>query len=207
MLKLARELQPHILVDNRLDLPGEGDFATPEQLSAAQLAKKEKGNQTGWETYLDWETCQTFSGSWGYYRDEKTWKSNAELLTLLITSVSRGGNLLLNVGPTGRGEFDYRAQDRLRQMGEWMHANNRSIYGCTEAPAEFAAPADALYTYNRKTNRLYLHLLKYPAEGKLTLTGIADKVDYLQFLHDASEILTQPGDAAHANDLILQLPR
>ena len=77
LLKLARELQPHILVDNRLDLPGEGDFATPEQTSAADLKKKAKANQADWERYRDWETCQTFSGSWGYYRDEKTWKTNA----------------------------------------------------------------------------------------------------------------------------------
>ncbi len=206
LLKLARELQPHILVDNRLDLPDEGDFATPEQVSAAELQKKGKGNQADGKAYDDWETCQTFSGSWGYYRDEKTWKTNAELLTLLITSVARGGNLLLNVGPTGRGEFDYRAQDRLRKMGEWMHGNCRSIYGCTEAPAEFTAPADTLYTYNPKTKRLYLHLLKYPADGKLTLPGVADKVAYTQFLHDASEILVDQGKDASQTDLTLKFP-
>ncbi len=60
----------------------------------------------------------------------------------LIESVSKGGNLLLNVGPTARGVFDYRAQDRLKAMGEWMKYNNRSIYGCTEAPADFTAPAE-----------------------------------------------------------------
>ena len=206
LLKLARELQPHILVDNRLDLPGEGDFATPEQLSAAELQKKSAGNQTGWETYRDWETCQTFSGSWGYFRDEKTWKSNAQLLTLLITSVSGGGNLLLNVGPTGRGEFDYRAKDRLHGLADWMHYNSRSIYGCTEAPAEFAAPADTLFTYNPKTKCLYLHLLTYPAGGELTLTGVAGKVAYTQFLHDASEILVEQGADAGAKDLALKFP-
>ncbi len=206
LLKLARELQPHILVDNRLDLPGSGDFATPEQLSAGELQKKAKGNQTGWDTYRDWETCQTFSGSWGYYRDEKTWKTNAQLLTLLITSVARGGNLLLNVGPTGRGEFDYRAQDRLRGLGDWMHYNSRSIYGCTEAPTEFPSPSDTLLTYNRKSGRLYVHLLKYPSDGKLTLAGMADKVAYTQFLHDASEILVQRGEDANQNDLTLEFP-
>ena len=206
LLKLARELQPHILVDNRLDLPDEGDFATPEQVSAAELQKKAKGNHTGWQAYRDWETCQTFSGSWGYYRDEKTWKTDAQLLTLLITSVARGGNLLLNVGPTGRGEFDGRAQDRLRAMGKWIHGNSRSIYGCTEAPAEFAAPADTLYTYNPKTKRLYLHLLKYPGDGKLTLPGVADKVAYTQFLHDASEILVDRSNDADQKNLTLRFP-
>ncbi len=61
----------------------------------------------------------------------------AQLLELLIESVSKGGNLLLNVGPTARGTFDYRAQERLKAMGEWMKINNRSVYNCTEAPAEF----------------------------------------------------------------------
>jgi len=206
LLKLARALQPHILVDNRLDLPGGGDFATPEQLSAAELQRKAKGNQADWETYRDWETCQTFSGSWGYYRDEKTWKTNAQLLTLLITSVARGGNLLLNVGPTGRGEFDYRAKDRLRGLADWMHYNSRSIYCCTEAPAEFAAPADTLFTYNPNTKRLYLHLLKYPTDGKLTLPDLADKVAYTQLLRDASEILVRQGNEASQNDLTLEFP-
>ena len=196
--KLVHELQPNILVDNRLDLPGKGDFDTPEQVSANDLQKNYKGK------HIDWETCQTFSGSWGYHRDEKTWKSNEQLLQLLITSVAHGGNLLLNVGPTGRGEFDYRAKDRLKGLADWMHYNSRSIYGCTEAPAEFAAPADALLTCNPKTKRLYLHLLKYPADGKVTLTGVAGKVAYAQFLHDASEIRYT---GAGKGDLVFQFPR
>jgi alpha-L-fucosidase len=196
--KLTHELQPNILVDNRLDLPGKGDFDTPEQTSAAELQKNYKGK------HIDWETCQTFSGSWGYYRDEKTWKSNEQLLQLLTTCVAHGGNLLLNVGPTGRGEFDYRAKDRLNGLANWMHYNDRSIYGCTEAPAEFTAPADTLLTYNPKTKRLYLHLLKYPADGKVTLANAADKVQYAQFLHDASEIRYTGADK---NALVLQFPK
>lgn len=196
--ELAHQLQPNILVDNRLDLPGKGDFDTPEQISAADLQKNYKGK------HIDWETCQTFSGSWGYHRDENTWKPNSQLLQLLITSVANGGNLLLNVGPTGRGEFDYRAKDRLKGLADWMHFNNRSIYGCTEAPELFAAPADSLYTFNPKTGCLYLHLLQYPADGKVTLPGVADKVQYAQFLHDASEIRCSE---AENNGLVLQLPK
>ncbi len=194
--KLTHELQPNILVDNRLDLPGKGDFDTPEQVSSADLQKNYKGK------HIDWETCQTFSGSWGYHRDEKTWKSVAELLTLLNTSVAHGGNLLLNVGPTGRGEFDYRATDRLNGLAHWMHYNSRSIYGCTEAPEGFTAPADTLLTYNPTTKRLYLHVQKYPADGKITFAA-ADKVAYAQFLHDASEIRYTGGDK---NTLVFQLP-
>jgi alpha-L-fucosidase len=169
LLKLARSLQPGIIVDDRLDLSdveGGWDFVSPEQYKEAKWPEI-NGKK------VPWETCQTFSGSWGYYRDEYSWKSSAQLLELLIESVSKGGNLLLNVGPTARGNFDVRAQDRLKAMGDWMKFNNRSIYGCTQAPPEFAAPANTLLTYNPVTKRLYIHLLSYPM-GSLTLSNMGD---------------------------------
>ena len=201
LLKLARSLQPGIIVDDRLDLKdveGGWDFVSPEQVKVTKWPEVD-GKK------VPWETCQTFSGSWGYYRDEYTWKSPAQLLELLIESVSKGGNLLLNVGPTARGVFDPRAQERLKSMGEWMKLNNRSIYGCTEAPAEFTAPANSLLTYNPVTKRLYIHLLSYPM-GRLNLINMADKVKYVQFLHDASEIRFSAGRDETKNDLSLQLP-
>src|SRR5450759_3133288 len=90
-------------------------------------------------------------------------------------------------------------------MGEWMKYNNRSIYGCTEAPAGFIAPANSLLTYNSVTKRLYIHLLAYPLES-FTLPGMADKVKYIQFLHDASEVRFKPGSDEAKNDLTLYLP-
>ena len=201
LIKLARSLQPGIIVDDRLDLKdveGGWDFVSPEQVKVAK-----------WPEYngkkIPWETCQTFSGSWGYYRDETTWKSPAQLLELLIESVSKGGNLLLNVGPTARGAFDNRAQERLKAMGEWMKYNSRSIYGCTEAPSDFKAPDNTILTYNPVTRRLYVHLLAYPM-GRLNLEGMADKVKYVQFLHDASEIRFTAGTGEEAGNLALQLP-
>jgi alpha-L-fucosidase len=154
---------------------------------------------------VPWETCQTFSGSWGYYRDETSWKSPAQLLELLIESVSKGGNLLLNVGPTARGAFDNRAQERLKAMGEWMKFNARSVYNCTEAPDDFTAPPNTLLTYNPVTKRLYVHLLAYPM-GSLTLGNMADKVKYIQFLHDASEIKYSSESNENQNSITLQLP-
>jgi len=208
LLKMVRELQPAIIVNDRLDLldqEGGWDFTTPEQYKVSKWPER-NGKR------IPWETCQTFSGSWGYYRDEATWKSPHQLLELLIESVSKGGNLLLNVGPTARGNFDYRAQDRLQAMGEWMKYNNRSIYGCTQAPEDFPKPDNCLLTYNPETRRLYVHLLDYPM-GRLTLKGFGGKVKYAQFLHDASEI--KFGSPRHnvtyqeskkAGDLILLLP-
>jgi alpha-L-fucosidase len=199
LLKLVRKLQPGIIVNNRLDLHefADGqDFETPEQVSTKELA--------GFRGKT-WETCQTFSGSWGYYRDESTWKTYRQLLDLLITSVANGGNLILNVGPTSRGEFDYRAKNALDSMGYWMHANSRAIYGCTFAPAEYGVPANSQLTYNALTRRLYVHLYEYPSDGELVLPGYAGKIKYAQFLHDGSELKYSPKETA-PSDLVLTLP-
>ena len=207
LIKMVRQLQPGILVNDRLDLKEyeDGwDFTTPEQYKVSEWPEV-NGKKVAWET------CQTFSGSWGYYRDENTWKDTKQLLVLLIESVSKGGNLLLNVGPTARGMFDERAQSRLKSMGEWMSLNNRSVYGCTQAPDECLAPDNCLMTYNPKTNRLYIHLLDYPLQN-LNLSGFAGKVKYAQFLHDASEIKitarTEHGtkEGSTPTDLNLSLP-
>jgi alpha-L-fucosidase len=208
LIKLTRKLQPGIIIDNRLDLNDyeDGfDFVTPEQYKASEWPVV-NGQRVAWET------CQTFSGSWGYYRDETSWKSNAQLLELLIESVSKGGNLLLNVGPTGRGLIDHRAEERLQGMGEWMKYNSKSIYGCTQAPEGWKAPDHTLLTYNPVTKKLYIHLLSYPLDA-LILPGYKGKVKYAQFLHDNSEIkfnVYKPGEfassKAETNDLVLRLP-
>ena len=208
LLKMVRELQPQIIVNDRLDLmdvPGGWDFRTPEQYKPRE-----------WLTMngvrVPWETCQTFSGSWGYYRDETSWKSPAQLIELLVDSVSKGGNLLMNVGPTARGTFDQRALDRLQAFGKWMRVNGTSIYGCTQAPAGFKAPANTLLTYNPKTNRLYVHLLAWPM-GELVLEGYGDRLRYAQLLHDASEVrmstrkdTTWIAEEGKGGDVVLRLP-
>ena len=74
---------------------------------------------------VTWEACQTLSGSWGYYRDEFTWKSPEMLIRMLINTVSNGGNLIMNVGPTARGYLDYRAEEALKVYADWMKYNSR----------------------------------------------------------------------------------
>lgn len=189
LIETVRRLQPHIIIDNRTEI--EQDIVTPEQYEVQAWPRHE---QTG--EYLVWEACQTFSGSWGYYRDEMTWKSPEMLINMLIRSVAYGGNLLMNVGPTARGYFDHRAVDSLKVYGEWMKYNSRSIYGCTMAEPEFVAPNGCLFTQSQDGKRLYVHLLDYPYQY-LELPGFAGKVEYAQFLHDGSEVLFSEKKPAH----------
>lgn len=179
LIKKIRAINPKIMIDDRLEI--DQDIKTPEQYMPDEWVKING-------VPVVWEGCHTFSGSWGYYRDEQSWKSVDQLLKMLIDSVSMGGNLLLNVGPTGRGEFDERAYDRLRGIGKWMRRHSRSIYGCTQAPLEFECPRDCRYTYNPETKRLYLHMYSWPF-GKIRLTGeVTEHVEYIQLLSDASEM-------------------
>ena len=192
LLRLVRELQPEVMLDDRFDLPYGWDVKTPEQSQPREWPKVNG-------VPVVWEACQTFSGSWGYHRDEMTWRGTDELIRTLIDCVSKGGNLLLNVGPTGRGEFDERAMDRLNGIGAWMKRHGRAIYGCTQAPAEYRAPQDCRLTYSPGKKRLYVHVFAWPYKH-LHLDGFGGRVEYAQLLHDASEV-SMALDPWHATQL------
>jgi alpha-L-fucosidase len=177
LVALIRELQPDIMLNNRLDLKEVADFYTPEQIQPPAWPHVDG-------ELVVWETCQTFSGSWGYHRDEETWKSPGQLIRMLVNTISCGGNLLMNVGPTARGTFDQRALDALAVYRAWMALNADSIYGCTQS--EFTAPQDCRLTQNGK--KLYVHVFAWPF-NYLLIDGLAGKVEYSQFLHDGSEVL------------------
>ncbi len=189
LLETARKLQPHIIIDNRTEI--EQDLWTPEQFQPMEWVKHEKTGEL-----VTWEACQTFSGSWGYYRDEMTWKSPEMLIDMLINTVCIGGNLLMNVGPTARGYLDYRAENALKVYADWMKYNSRSIYGCTMAEPEFTAPRGCRLTQSDDGKRLYIHLMEYPF-AYLEMHNLAGKIDYAQFLHDASEILYTERSSGH----------
>ena len=194
LIALARELQPGIIIDNRADI--EQDLWTPEQYQVSTWVRhKETGE------LVTWEACQTFSGSWGYHRDESTWKSPEMLIRMLVNTVSCGGNLLMNVGPTARGAFDSRAKNALSVFERWMHFNSRSIYNCTMAEPDIlpALPPDCRFTQSVDGKRLYLHLFAYPF-AHVSLRGLAGKVAYAQFLHDGSEIRMTEGEDDHYSD-------
>jgi alpha-L-fucosidase len=190
LLALVRELQPDILVNDRLEIPG--DFVTPEQYQPS--APMRVDGQP-----VVWEACQTLNGSWGYDRDNLDWKPTDLLVRMLVDSVAKDGNLLLNVGPTGRGEFEPRAVDRLRGIGEWTRLHGRSVYGAGHS--EFEPPPDCRYT--QRGDRLYLHVFGWPFKH-LHLPGLAGRVDYAQFLHDASEVgMVVIDSSAHAQNTTL----
>ena len=192
LLALIRKLQPNIIINNRTGI--DQDLVTPEQYQPLEWIQDQKTGE-----YLTWEACQTFSGSWGYYRDEQTWKSPQMLIELLINSVARGGNLLMNIGPTSRGYIDYRAEDALKVYADWMKYNSRSIYGCTMAEPDFKEPRGCRFTQSEDGKRLYIHLMEYPFQN-LLLPDMADKIEYAQFLHDGSEILYSESATNQAGD-------
>lgn len=128
----CRALQPGVIVNNRVDghpvavdpHPAPlGDFRTPEQEIPA----------TGLPG-VDWESCITMNRNWGYNRADHDFKSPGQLLELLVDTASKGGNLLLNVGPTGEGRFPDEAVERLRAIGAWMNVNGDAIHGTTASP-------------------------------------------------------------------------
>jgi alpha-L-fucosidase len=169
LLAMTRQLQPGIIVNDRLEIGG--DLVTPEQYQPASAPSEL------------WEACQTLNGSWGYDRDNLDWKSTDLLVRMLVDSVSKGGNLLLNVGPTARGEFDWRALERLSGLGEWMRRHERSVRGC--GPSTFAVPPDCRLT--QRGDRLYLHLFAWPFRH-VHLPGLAGRVRHARLLTDGSEI-------------------
>ncbi|HEY8741752.1 MAG TPA: alpha-L-fucosidase [Chloroflexota bacterium] len=196
LVAMVRELQPGILINNRSEMPG--DFHTPEQVQPR-----------GWVEVdgkpVVWEACQTLNGSWGYDRDNLDWKPPALLLRMLVDAVSKGGNMLLNVGPTGRGEFDPRALATLQSLGDWMRVHGRAIYGATQSA--YMPPPDCRFT--QRGDRLYLHLFAWPLKH-LYLDGLAGRVGYAQLLNDASEVKVSeqsvPGAPAGATTVRLDLP-
>ncbi len=206
LIALARRLQPHIIIDNRTEI--EQDLWTPEQYQPLSWVRH---SETG--ELVTWEACQTLSGSWGYHRDEASWKPSKMLIDMLINTVSIGGNLLMNVGPTSRGYLDYRTEAALTVYADWMKYNCRSIYGCTMAEPEFTVPDGCKLTQSEDGKRLYVHCMQYPF-AFLEMPGFAGKVDYAQFLHDGSEILFTEKTVDHFSEgrtqgddlLVLKLP-
>lgn len=160
LLDLIHRLQPATLVNDRSNLPG--DFTTPEQRIPVRAMADGRL----------WETCMTMNNSWGYARADDAWKPPAALIRNLADVAGKGGNFLLNVGPTADGEFPPEATERLAAIGRWMRANGASIRGTEGGPFD-RLPFDGRVT--RKGNTLYAHVFERSDAG-LKLTGLETPV-------------------------------
>ncbi|AOZ73202.1 alpha-L-fucosidase [Boudabousia tangfeifanii] len=205
LLAMCRQLQPGMIVNDRLDL--EGDLVTPEQYqpTSPMLVEGEPAR---------WEACQTLNGSWGYDRDNTRFKSTEMILQMLADTVSKNGNLLLNIGPDGRGNITPHDRKTLQEIAEWMELHQQAIIGAGQTSHPEMIPAGM--TATQRGNRLYLFLDRYPF-GHLHLPNSAEKVSFARFLHDGSQIqweqydpeqealTTEPGGQP-AGTLSLRLP-
>ncbi|KPK96244.1 alpha-L-fucosidase [bacterium SM23_31] len=188
-----RNLQPSIIINDRIQLPQ--DFNTPEQ----------EIPDTGIPG-RDWETCMTMNNTWGFKKNDHNWKSTEDLLQKLADIASKGGNFLLNVGPTAIGEIPQPSIERLKEMGDWLKVNGEAVYGTSASP--FEAPAWGRYTQKALTDnitRLYLHVFDWPNDEKLIVEGLSNEAKYAFFLSDADR--RQLGMSRNGNLLVIHVPR
>ncbi|MDB4889609.1 MAG: hypothetical protein JWL61_1464 [Gemmatimonadetes bacterium] len=188
-----RAIKPSLIINNRVGHTrqgmsgmgqnggiGVGDFGTPEQRVPA----------TGLPG-VDWETCMTMNDTWGFKSFDDGWKDTRTLLRTLIDVASKGGNFLLNVGPTAAGQIPTESAARLREMGQWLRANGEAVYATTVSP--FDAPAWGRYTTGK--GRLYAHVFDWPKDGQLALTGVTIKPRAVYLLSDKKPLVVeQQGD-------------
>lgn len=153
----------------------------------------------------DWESLATMNDTWGFKKNDLNWKSAADLLTLLVDNVSKGSNLLLNVGPTAEGLIPAASVEGLKEMGRWLKVNGEAVYGTSASP----------YPYDFKWGRitkargaLFLHIQKWP-EGGITLCGLRNRVNRATLLSDRSrqlEIAQKYNAAADLHTLVVRIP-
>ena len=166
------ELQPGIIVNNRLLYGHDGDLRTPEQ----------NVPPTGLD--YDWEACMTMNTTWGYKSYDDDWKSSGQLIRNLVDSASKGGNYLLNVGPMANGEIPQASIERLKDVGEWMRVNSSSIYGTTASPFIRLTWGRATKKEYPNATELYLHVFDWPEDGLLRVDGLRSDVSGAYFMAD-----------------------
>ena len=179
LVTMVRELQPGILIDNRLEgsgseqgslmtgepLPYHGDFACPEQIIPPLGLVDKKGRP------VVWESCVTMNNNWGFCLSDRKFKPAGMLIKKLVECVSKGGNLLLNVGPDARGNIPEEEERILRRIGEWMKKNGESVYRC--GASGLSRPDWGRYT-RKDDGTLYCHVFENTV-GPLPLIGVGQE--------------------------------
>jgi alpha-L-fucosidase len=186
-------LQPKIITNDRLKRPNFlGDYKTPEQRipSLKDLDGK------------DWETCMTMNNTWGFKRDDNNWKTPATLVHNLIDIASKGGNYLLNVGPTAEGEFPQGSIDDLKAIGAWMKVNGEAIYGTQASPLAVLPWGRCTKKDTKEGTVLYLSVFDWPADGKLLVPGVKVSVASAKLLAGGKTLTTE----TTGDDLVVHVP-
>lgn len=180
-LKNLLQLQPHIITNDRLKRPNfPGDYKTPEQ----KIPKPHELDN------VDWETCMTMNGTWGYKSYDHKWKSVETLVRNLIDIASKGGNYLLNVGPTAEGEFPKESIESLKGIGEWMKVNGEAIYGTHASPLDGLDWGRCTKKANGSNTILYLSVFNWPANGQLLVPGVKNEVAAASLLANGAKLNT-----------------
>jgi alpha-L-fucosidase len=169
----VRRLQPEILINDRLDLPGSADFVTPEEVQPDALL-----------TGTLWEACRTLNGSWGYAPGFQDWMDAGQVIRLLLDCTASGGNLLLNVGPDGRGAMEPRAALLLDQVGGWLDLHHEAVFGARASAVP--PPQDCRIT--QCGDRVFVHVVGGWPTAHLVLPRLPVPPSFARFLHDGSEV-------------------
>lgn len=195
LVRMIRSYQPDVILDNRLETrvdnrtslmdeePNEyaGDFVSPEQIIPMDGIQNDKGED------LSWEACITMNKHWGYCAKDKDFKPADMIIRKLVECVSKGGNLLVNVGPDARGNIPPECLDVLKTVGGWMKRNGESIYGCTKAGRD--KPENGRLTRSVGNPRLYYYHITENAIGGFPLMGFSpDTIQQVRLLSDGSEL-------------------
>jgi alpha-L-fucosidase len=183
--KALLPLQPNIITNDRLKRPNyAGDYKTPEQ----RIPKLDELDGK------DWETCMTMNGTWGYKSYDNNWKSTETLVRNLIDIASKGGNYLLNVGPTAEGEFPEPSIQRLKEVGAWMKVNGDAIYGTKASPLAPLSWGRCTRKEQNGNTTLYLSVFDWPQDGKLTVPGLKNKVTSATLIAGGKSLKTKNSD-------------
>ena len=215
-------LKPNIILNNRLGGGFKSDTETPEQFIPAEGFPGR-----------DWETCMTMNDTWGFKRDDNNWKPTETIIRNLCDIASKGGNYLLNVGPTSEGLIPQPSLDRLSEVGRWMKINGEAIYGSGSTPfsdlhGKFSEtekdkkgkpkftpvwdwrcttkPGKSFLGIRTRPGKIYLMVFNWPASQKFELAGLQSKVKKAYLLADHKDLKVQQTEAGVTLSLPEQAP-